>query len=331
MSNPEAPHITTMGGGSGSSNLLAELKFLTPNISAIVNMYDDGGSTGKLMKERGVCALGDLRKCSTALSNDDELAEYYESRNEYGHAEGNLKLADLLQEETGDIKEAVARFGQLLNITGQVLPVTTQKHILVLRDGKTTYRGEENIGDIREFNVSSPHISLEPEATLDSDARDAMYSADIIAATPANLYRSQLPVAATKGVYGTFQYTPQVQKVLIANLTSPPGQKEGWHVVDQIKEFEKYTGKGSIDTVIFNTDLPSREFQEKLGRYEGPPLDIAKDRFFEIQAATIGAAILSHTVATPSASDILYKGERPRLRHDGAKVAKMLIELTKPF
>ncbi|MEG1010029.1 MAG: YvcK family protein [Clostridia bacterium] len=183
--NSKGPHIVIIGGGSGLSNILKGLKEYTPNITAIVTTFDDGGSTGKLKKEMDVLAPGDIRKCITALSNkesamDKLLAYRFKDGNIDNHSLGNLFLV-AMTDIMGSFPLAIQKISEIFSVTGKVLPITLDKITLCckFKDG-TIAIGEENISK-EGINKKIKNIYLKEEfANPAPDVIESIKNADII-------------------------------------------------------------------------------------------------------------------------------------------------------
>lgn len=326
MSSIEAPSIALIGGGSGSSTLLREFKTITPDITSIVSMSDNGGSTGSLCRELGVMPMGDVRQCLVALSNNPKIAEEYEYRygkgRNKGHSEGNIRLAEL-EIGHGDFASAVKIASQLLKITGAVVPVTLDKNEEVMQDGDEIIRGEFDIA-YRPINNLGARIWLEPDATLNPEAEGAIYSADIVAIAPGNLYGSLLPALAPRGLAEAMQGT-QAEKVVISNLLTSPRQTDGWHVVDYVRKMEEYIGESTINSVLYNTQYPCNDTLREYVRHGEKPLKICNARFDEIAAASTGADLLANDIAAVNANDKAVP--RSYIRHDPRKVGRHLLQI----
>lgn len=320
-----------MGGGTGNSTLLRELKHQDIELTAIVNMADDGGSTGYYRK-LGANAMGDLRQCLSAMSMDRaELAELFESRLE-GHPLGNTALVVAENNKHSDINEAVEFIGKMLNIKGNVYPVTKDKPHLAMEVNGERYHGESDIGKL-EFGDERPKVWLEPEgAALNPSAETAIYEANIKIIAPGNFYRSILPTMAVKGMAETLHYanTSDRPTILIANLLNEKGQTDGWHVMDYVYELRnKY--KIEIDEVLYNTDLPDGELLHELGGPHVEPVGISQDKLDMMTVRSIGKPLLSKLVAAPPGQDTLFQGDRSKVRHDAAATASYIMDMLKKF
>lgn len=323
----ESPEAVLIGGGTGSSTLLHGIKELTPNLTALVNMSDDGGSSGDLRKEFDVLPPGDVRQCLVALAEAEQMRQIFEYRFPGngplgGHSLGNLILTALTGEE-GSFEAALGISSDILGIRGRVLPATYDIHDLVMQDGGETIRGEYNISQ-RHFTTPRPDLWLEPAAKVNPAAEEAINNADLIVIAPGNLYGSILPIFAVDGLAQAVT-DAKAQVVSVANLVTQPGQTDGWHVVDYTKAIESMIGKGRVDTVLYNEEPIS---EESLKRYAGKgsfPVDSNTERFEEINSRAIGLRLLARTIAAQDPNDRLQRGAL--VRHDPLAVNQALATL----
>ncbi len=323
------PNIVVIGGGTGSFTLLQGLKEFTSNISAVVNMSDDGGSTGKLRDELGTLPPGDIRQCLVALSNLPEVRELFDFRfgkglmpGMEGHSLGNVILSSLELQYQGDYEKAISIASKMLSITGQVIPVTLENHRLVMRDGSTLVKGQYRIAQ-RAMVSPERRVELEPKATINPVAQQAILAADSIVLAPGNLYGSLLPALCADGVQQTLARA-KGKVVMVANLVNKPNQTDGWHVVDYVHEFEKYIGKGQIDYVLYNNQPPPVELLQVYAADGEYPVDITESRFAETTTQAIGAPLVSGSIYLPKQHDKL---KRTLIRHDGQAVGQELMRL----
>lgn len=324
----DPPIITVIGGGTGSFMLLSELKHATPNISAVVNMSDDGGSTGRLRDELGVLPPGDIRQCLVALSEIDETRDMFNYRFEHGslqgHSLGNIILSGL-ELRYGDFDQAIKIAAKLLSITGRVIPITTENHTLTMQDGDDYIQGEYVIGH-RPITNRSAKVTLDPQARISPQARQAIVDSDMVVVAPGNLYGSLLPALAVGGLRQAFEDS-KARKVMVTNLVTKPGQTDGWHVVDYVNEVEKYCGHGTIDYVLYNIQMPSTELLEKYAADNEKPVNISQERFLTdtIKATPIGAELLAKDIYSCNPADTAVR--RTLIRHDARKVTAKLLEI----
>lgn len=182
--------IVVIGGGTGSFTLLSALKHYIHTITALVNMADDGGSTGQLRDELGVLPPGDIRQCLVALSrSSDIMRDLFNYRfpegTLAGHSFGNLFLA-AVESMTDNFGEAVELASEVLNISGKVVPMTVDKVTLVIEHAdKTIMRGESVVDEADFGGQTRPSVRLEPHATLSPAAKQAIVEADVIVLAPA--------------------------------------------------------------------------------------------------------------------------------------------------
>lgn len=320
------PKIVLLGGGTGSFTLLQSLKKITPNISAVVNMSDDGGSTGELRDEFGVLPPGDARQCLVALSDSKELRDLFSYRFGgkgalAGHTVGNLLLTGL-ELQQGSFEQAIKIASSILRIKGKVIPATLDKHTVVLKSSKNIIEGEYKIGHSKILPGST--ISLKPKASLNPDAKKSFQSADYIIIAPGNLYGSLLPLLSINGMKTAFKKS-SAKKIMVTNLVTKPGQTDGWHVVDYLNEIEKYIGSKQIEFVLYNNDLPSKELLKKYAAAGEFPVDIAKNKFSSGHANFIGSKLVSDTIASQDPNDKAIR--RTYIRHDADAVVKQLLKI----
>ena len=322
------PKIALIGGGTGSYTLLRELKYWTPNISAIVNMSDDGGSSGELRDELGVLPPGDVRQCLVALSNHEATRELFSYRfgeggKLGGHPVGNIILS-ALELKYNSFTKAVEIVAEFLQITGQVIPVTTNKNTLVLTDGKKIIKGEHKIIKHKILNRNAK-LELLPNANMNPKAYKAIVQADLVVIAPGNLYGSLLPAMLVKGMPKALAET-KAKVVMVANLINKPEQTYGWHVADYVQEIERYIGEGRIDLVLYNNKLPTKNLLSHYAQANELPVQINPEKFKTIKTKTLGASLISRKRYKQDPNDKVI--QRTLIRHDANKVAKILTSLS---
>lgn len=260
-------NLVVIGGGTGSFTLLQTFKRSFDSITALVNMADNGGSSGVLRDELGVLPPGDIRQCLVALSETPELRDLFNYRFDNGslkgHTVGNIFLS-ALEKTTGSFSEAVKSASKILRITGRVIPITTIDTHLILEDGsKQLITGQHLIENFDLSGVSKPTLSLEPSANINPEAREALLEADVIVIAPGNLYASLAPALIVGGVGEALQKS-KAKKIYICNLVTKPRQTDNYDVDDFACEVERFIGSPVLDYVIYNNDEPS---QDLLDRY----------------------------------------------------------------
>ena len=261
--------IVTIGGGSGQYVLLSGLRDLEEiEITAIVSMVDSGGSTGRLRDEFGILPPGDVLKCLLALSPDREVARKimqtrFNSQSRLnGHNAGNMLLS-ILSQYTGSFPEGIKALAQILNVKGEVLPVTTDRATLVaeLTDGSRLY-GETAIdlprGDQREKIKNAYLVPHHSEAVkVYPPVLEAIARADYIIIGPGDLYTSIIPNFLVPGVKVAIEQT-KARILYIINLMTKFGETHGFTCRHFVSEIEKFIEK-KLDYLIINTAQPEPE------------------------------------------------------------------------
>ena len=253
-----SPKIVCLGGGTGLSTLLKGLKLFTSNITAIVTVSDDGGGSRVLRDELGILPPGDIRNCILALSNIEptmtKLLNYrFTDGSLKGQSFGNLFLAAMYG-ISDSFEKAVYKMSDVLNITGKVVPVTTENVDLLaeLEDGSIV-KGETEIVDAKKLNgLKIRKIKLVPDnpAPL-PDAINAIHDADLIILGPGSLYTSILPNLLVDGIPQAIAAST-AKKLYIANVMTQEGETEGFTVSDHIKVLYRHSLSDFIDMCLAN-------------------------------------------------------------------------------
>jgi uncharacterized cofD-like protein len=334
MASGKGPNIVVIGGGTGTFTVLTALKNYAQDITAVVNMVDDGGSTGLLRDEFGVLPPGDVRQSLVALSSvSDELRGLFNYRfpegSFGGHSFGNLFISTL-QKVTGSMSEAVRVAGEVLAIQGKVMPSTNDNIRLMLEtsDGHII-KGEDRIGEgpanEQLFVKDQPHrLWLEPSATLNPDARIAIAKADLIVIAPGKLYSSIIPSFLIDGM-GEALRSSKAKKVYICNLMTQSTQTAGFRVEDFAAELERYAGAPILDFVIYNTARPSKLLLDKYAlEGEREPVDFDPTTLKQRHYEAVGAPLISRATIKLNPNDRL---QRTLIRHDSDKVARLIMRI----
>jgi uncharacterized cofD-like protein len=322
-----------IGGGTGSFTVLTGLKHYAKDITAVVNMSDDGGSSGILRDELGALPPGDIRQCLVALSESDQimrdLFNYRFTEGTFaGHSFGNLFLTTL-EKTTGSFAQAVKTASEILKINGHVVPITYDDIRLHLRlPGGRVIEGEDAIGENcagQNFfqNGVRPNLYLEPRSSLTPEAREAIAAADLIVICPGKLYSSVGPTLLIDGMLKALQTTP-ARIVYTCNLMTLAGQTDGYSVTDHADTLELLAGGPFLDYVIANTAEPSPELLEKYGYEHGALVRFTPADFDGKHYQGVGAALTSDQPYRPQAGDKL---RRTFIRHDPDKVARLIMEV----
>lgn len=288
------PKIVVIGGGSGISVVLRGLKYLPVDLTAIVTVADDGGSSGFLRKEFDMPAPGDLRNVMVALSNVEPLTEevfqYRFKKDSFigGHPLGNL-LIIAMKELTGDLRTAVDRLRKLFNIKGKILPATTEKLTLMAeKENGRIVEGESNIPVTGEKikrvyykeNVDAPEENLK-----------VLEEADLIIFGIGSLYTSIIPNLLLKGVKESLKKS-KAKKIYICNAMQQPGETEGYTVSDHIKAINDNVGEGVIDSVIVDPrDIPA-DILERYKNMNSDKVELDREKIKEYNVNIIEKNIL---------------------------------------
>lgn len=322
--------IAVIGGGTGSFTLLSALKDHTSQLAALVNMADDGGSTGVLRDELGTLPPGDIRQCLVALSDSSErvrdLFNYrFAEGSLKGHAFGNLFLT-ALEKMTGDFGSGVEVASEVLNIRGVVEPITLTNVTLAMRDshGHET-RGEFQISDM-EFGDERPELWLEPKPAANPRAIRAIETADIVVVAPGNLYASLAPALIVPGVGEALART-KAFCVYVCNLVTKPGQTDGYQVDDFAQEIERFAGQPFLDAVLFNTERPTDELLDKYARMGERSVEYDEASLHDKPYIAAGAKLLSGSIWKNTNTSDPIAAARTLIRHDSDAVANAILKL----
>ncbi|MDD5487558.1 MAG: YvcK family protein [Candidatus Omnitrophica bacterium] len=263
----KGPKIVVVGGGTGLSTLLTGLKQKTSNLTAIVTVADDGGSSGRLREEFGVLPPGDIRNCLVALSDSGDLLRalfqfrFTEGRGLEGHSFGNLFITALSQ-VTGDFTKAIRESSKVLAIKGNVVPATLQIVRLVARrkDGKETI-GECKIRDDAGSPIDRLSL-LPPDCKATKESVEAIRQADCIVLGPGSLYTSVMPNLLIEGIKAEILKANAI-KVYICNVMTEPGETDDYSVSDHVRAIIRHTGEGIVNHCIANVSIIPRGLYEK--------------------------------------------------------------------
>jgi uncharacterized cofD-like protein len=259
------PAIAVIGGGTGLSVLLRGIKSISSNLTAIVTVADDGGSSGRLREDLGIIPPGDLRNCLVALADTEPLMEKLFQHRFGGHGElaghsfGNLFIA-AMTEIVGDVELALKESSKVLAVRGQVLPSSTERVQLVaeMSDG-TLVDGESQI-PLAGKRIKRVYIKPEDVAPV-KGAIEAIREADACILGPGSLYTSVIPNLLVKGIAEALHESDAV-KIYICNVMTQPGETDGYTASDHIKAILDHAGPGSIDIAVINVQEVAPELQE---------------------------------------------------------------------
>jgi uncharacterized cofD-like protein len=311
--------IVRIGGGSSGYSLLRGLKQFPVEITAAVNMFDSGGSSGVLRDELGILPPGDVRRALAALASDERAGilrdlfnyRFKEGGSVNGHSFGNLFLAALADIYGSDM-EAIRKASVLLDITGTVLPVTTDRsHIHVRLENGEEIAGETNI-DIPKHDGSLriTDLWLDPPAKLSSETDSAIRDAEVVVIGPGDLYSSIAPNLLVEGMPEALAAS-KARKVVVVNLMTKWGETHGFSATDFLRELLRYSKLSRFDVAICHTGAFSPEVLARYAEHKQYPMS------YEIGAGEYATEVITGDFA--SEADIA--------RHDGEKLAAVIAGL----
>ncbi len=304
--------IVVVGGGTGLSTMLRGLKKITTNVTAVVTVSDDGGSSGRLQKELGVLPPGDIRNCLVALADDEALVtelfsyRFVEGAGLSGHSFGNLFLAAMTG-ITGNFDEAVKESSRVLNVKGRVLPSTLAVVRLCaqLVDGRTV-EGESNIPEARG---QIDRVYLEPSHAPPLDeVVSAIRGADAIVLGPGSLYTSIMPNLLVDRVGREIEAASAI-KIYVCNVMTQPGETDGYTAAAHVRALLRGADAKICEVVVVNDELP-RKLREAYA--EEGQLPVAVD---EEQLRSLGVRVVRSNVIS----------ETQTVRHDSDRLAAVVI------
>ena len=311
------PKLVAIGGGTGLSNLLRGLKLYTNNITAVVTVADDGGSSGRLRKDMKIPPPGDIRNCMVALADSSDLMGKIfqhrfkgKGRELNGHSFGNLFIGALTT-LSGSFEKAVKESGNILSIRGRVLPVTLEKVTLTarLKNGKFI-KGQSAITKIgKPIN----RVNIVPEAPIPSpEALQAIKKANLVIMGPGSLYTSIIPNLLVKGICEEIRNT-KAKVVYVCNIMTQPGETKTLSVSGHINAITKHAGENFINYVIINTGEIPEAVIKNYRKKGSEPVRIDYKAIHELGIKTVGddLVLLSHGL----------------VRHDPEKLAKAVMRL----
>ena len=310
------PKIVAIGGGTGLSTLLRGLKEYTGNLTAIVTVADDGGSSGVLRREFGVIPPGDVRNCIAALADAEPLVtklfQYRFSDGEglAGHSFGNLFLV-AMSDVVGNFEEGIRQTSRVLAVRGQIIPSTMDDVTLYARtEDERTIQGESSIGagtiNGDGTNARIADVYIDPEdAPAHPDAVRAILEADMIILGPGSLYTSVLPNLLVPGIRRSI-LASNALKLYVCNVATQHGETDDFDVADHLHALEEHVGKGFLHQVVANDNL-----KDAISRAAGS------------HPVRVDASINDGIRLT--LADVV--SEENRYHHDSAKLAQTLIRI----
>ena len=295
----KGPKVVVIGGGTGLSVMLRGLKTKTYNLTAVVTVADDGGSSGRIRQDLDIIAPGDLRNCLVAMADKEGLMEklfahrFGGSGNLTGHSFGNLFIAALI-EVLGDVEGAMDATSKVLKVRGKVIPSSADKILLnaEMADG-TIVQGESQIPKAREHGKIKRVFTTPEKPRAIQSAVKAICDADAIVLGPGSLYTSMMPNLLVPEIAAAIR-SSSANKIYICNVMTQPGETDDYTVSDHIKAIERYAGGPIIDFVMANNgDIDTAILQQYAAAGQHPVI-IDKREINETGATLIQADLVDH-------------------------------------
>jgi uncharacterized cofD-like protein len=305
-----SPKVVAIGGGTGLSTLLRGLKDHTANLTAIVTVADDGGSSGRLRKELGILPPGDFRQCLIALADAEPMMKklfqfrFTEAGGLEGHSFGNLFIAAMTA-TTGNFERALRESSRVLAVRGQILPSTFDDLTLCAEfEDDATVLGESAIPKqnkrVRRVFLQPRHPSACPEAIR------AILAADLIVIGPGSLFTSVLPNLLVQGITRAIRSSRAV-KVYVCNVATDPGETDGFRIADHVRAFESHVGPGLFQYILVNSQMATDGPFSERAHFMSPRDDALGNSYLVVPADVIDPI-------------------DPR-RHDSRKLSRSLMQL----
>ena len=311
----KGPAVTVIGGGTGLSVLLRGIKEQTSNVTAVVTVADDGGSSGRLRAELGIIPPGDLRNCLVALADTEPLMEKlfqhrFGGNSELaGHSFGNLFIA-AMAEVTGDVEKALKESSKVLAVKGRVLPASTAEVRLdaTMEDG-TIVKGESQIPLVKK-KIERVHLFPKHVQPVQSSL-EAIKSADAIILGPGSLYTSIMPNLLVDGMAEAVRESKAV-KIYICNVMTQPGETDGYTAAMHAKAIIDHAGVGAIDYVLVNSVEISPAMKAFYAERGAFPVIVDEEALDALGVGYVKADIISET-------DVIH--------HDPVKLSRNVMKM----
>jgi uncharacterized cofD-like protein len=304
-----------IGGGTGLSVLLRGLKEYSSNITAIVTVGDDGGSSGRIREEFGMVPVGDVRNCIVALSDREELMEqifdyrFKQGEGLDGHSLGNLLLV-AMSHLTGSFHDAVTDINEVLHIRGRVLPVTDEPITLkAILDDDTEIVGESCVSQATRPIV---RLTIEPEDVQPlEEALEAIRRAEAIVLGPGSLFTSIIPNLLVDGIVDAI-LNSHAMKFYVCNVMTQAGETDNFTAEDHLLSLLEHGQKGIVDYILVNNHATmNREILQRYAEEGAAPVTYKKDQLELLNVRVIEADLLN---------------EQHVLRHDSTQLAETIMD-----
>ncbi|MFC0525501.1 uridine diphosphate-N-acetylglucosamine-binding protein YvcK [Pontibacillus salicampi] len=316
MTNESLPSVVVLGGGTGMPVLLRGLKSFPIDLTAIVTVADDGGSSGKLRDELSIPAPGDIRNVIAALSDAEPMLldlfqhRFADGNGLSGHSMGNLLLAAMTS-ITDDFFHGIKEISRVLNVKGTILPIANQNMFLhaLMEDG-TVVSGESKI-PCSGKKINKVFLSPQPVQPL-PEAVEAVKNADLVVIAPGSLYTSTLPNMIVSQISDALRET-HGEVVYVCNVMTQFGETTGYSAADHVKAIHDHIGEGCLDAILVHNQPISTDVRKLYAKENAEPVVYDHERVKQL-----GVDIIEGDIIDPN---------QVTLRHDTDKVAKMLVSL----
>ncbi|HLR75448.1 MAG TPA: YvcK family protein [Virgibacillus sp.] len=316
MGKKYEPRVVVIGGGTGMPVLLRGLKNLPIQLTALVNVADDGGSTGRIRSEMEIPAPGDIRNVIAALSDAEPmLLDLFQHRFKVGnglsgHSMGNLLLAAMTS-VAGDFYTGIKEISRVLNVKGNIYPISNESLSLHAKmDDGTIVSGESNI-PLANKQIKYVYLSPQPVEPL-PHAVQALHEADLIVISPGSLYTSILPNLIIPRIVDAIRQASG-KVVYVCNVMTQAGETTGYTAADHVQAIIDHIGVGVINSIVVHNETISHDIRQLYAEENADPVIYDTDRLLDLGLEIIEGDIIDHT--------------QSMLRHDTEKIAKLLYSL----
>jgi len=316
MMKKEQPRVVVIGGGTGMPVLLRGLKNLPIDLTALVTVADDGGSTGRIRSEMAIPAPGDIRNVIAALSDAEPMLldlfqhRFSDGNGLSGHSLGNLLLAAMTS-ITGDFYDGIQEISRVLNVKGDIFPISNQNMTLHAKFTDGTYVcGESNIP---KANKKIERVFLEPNPIKPlPNAVRAIENADLVIISPGSLFTSIMPNLIIPQIDVALRET-QGKVVYICNVMTQPGETTGFTASDHIQAIQNHIGTGCVDSIVVHNEPIEQSIRAIYAEENAEPVVYDIEKLVDMGLEIIEGDIINHSNKT--------------VRHDKEKIAKLLFSI----
>lgn len=295
----KGPSVVVIGGGTGLSTLLRGLKRRTNNLTAIVTVADDGGSSGRLRQEMGIIPPGDLRSCLVALADTEPLMEklfqyrFAGAGDLTGHSFGNLFIAAMTQVVGGDVEQALQESSKVLAVRGQVIPSSSipVKLSASMADG-TIIDGESNIP---RAHKRIQRVTIDPpDVPAVRSAINAIREADVVVLGPGSLYTSLIPNLLVTEIAEALRETKAL-RIYVCNVMTQPGETDNYKASDHVQALYDHAGPGMLDCVVVNVEEIDACLLDNYAKEGACPVEADIDELKRLGVTVVPARVVSET------------------------------------